>query len=180
LDVYLGDGSHTETFRKVNLQAGSYVVVLTGNNELNVEICALVRQEFQHERIISIPATKSMEDRMRSLGVEILDARRILASTMENIIIRPGTYYSLIQTYEHYSVEDITVLNQSIEGKRVMELPIHKDGMLMLLTRGHDKYVPHGDTYLREGDILTVFGTGTAIKQIREIISRNSPPGFPG
>jgi Trk K+ transport system NAD-binding subunit len=111
-----------------------------------------------------------MEDQLRSFGVEILDARRILASTIENIILRPGTYYSLIQTYEHYSVEDITILNSGLDGKKVMELPIHKDGMLMLLTRGQDKYVPHGDTYLRSGDILTVFGTGTAIQQIRELL----------
>jgi Kef-type K+ transport system membrane component KefB len=171
LDAFFGDGSKPGTYRELGLQGGNYVVVLTGNNDLNVEICGMVRQEFQHERIISIPATKKMEDQMRSYGVEILDARRILASTIENIILRPGTYYSLIQSYEHYSVEDITVLNSAIEGRRVMELPMHKDGMLMLLTRGNDKYVPHGDTYLREGDVLTVFGTGTAIQQIRDLLA---------
>jgi Kef-type K+ transport system membrane component KefB/Trk K+ transport system NAD-binding subunit len=170
LDVFFGDGTLAETFRKVNLQGGSNVVVLTGDNGTNLKICELIRKEFQHERIISIPANTRMEAQMKSLGVEILDARRILASAIENLILRPGTYQSLIQTYEHYSVEDITVLNAEVEGKKVMELPIHKDGMLMLLTRGSDKSVPHGDTYLKSGDILTVFGTGTAIRQIREIL----------
>ena len=170
LDVFLGDATLAETFRKVNLKGGSNVVVLTGDNETNLKICELIRKEFQHERIISIPANTRMEAQMKSLGVEILDARRILASTIENIILRPGTYFSLTQTYEHFSVEDITVLNSKVEGKKVKELSVHKDGMLMLVTRGPDKYVPHGDTYLKSGDILTVFGTGTAIQQIREIL----------
>ena len=30
-----------------------------------------------------------------------------------------------------------------------MDIPLHKDAMMMLLTRGNEKYVPHGDTYLK-------------------------------
>jgi len=105
--------------------------------------------------------------------VYILDARRVLASTIENLILRPSTYRSLIQTFENFSVEDITVLNMEIEGKRVMDIPLHKDAMIMLLTRGNDKFVPHGDTYLKAGDVITLFGTASAIEDIRNIISRN-------
>jgi Trk K+ transport system NAD-binding subunit len=57
----------------------------------------------------------------------------------------------------------------------VMELSIPKDSMLMLVTRGTKKFVPHGDTYLKSGDLLTVFGTGTAIRQIREVLTAYSP-----
>ena len=35
--------------------------------------------------------------RCAQLGVNILDARRVLASTIENLILRPGTYHSLIR-----------------------------------------------------------------------------------
>jgi Trk K+ transport system NAD-binding subunit len=170
LDVFLGDGTQPDIFRKVNLKEGSFVVVITGSDDVNLQVCEVVRKELQHEKIISIPANSGMEEQMKFLGVEILDARRVLASTIENLILRPGTYHSLTQTYENFSVEDVTVLSANANGKKVMELPMHKDGMLMLLTRGNDKYVPHGDTYLKSGDILTVFGTGTAIQEIREIL----------
>jgi Trk K+ transport system NAD-binding subunit len=45
--------------------------------------------------------------------------------------------------------------------------------MIMLLTRGNEKHVPHGNTYLKKGDVITIFGTGTAIEEIREVISQN-------
>jgi Trk K+ transport system NAD-binding subunit len=172
LDVYLGDGTLAETFRKVNLKEGSFVVVITGADDLNLKVCEVVRKELQHEKIISIPSNSGMEEQMKFLGVEILDARRLVASTIENMILRPGTYHSLTQTYEHFSVEDVTVLNSKADGKKVMDLPIHKDSMLMLLTRGNDKSIPHGDTYLKSGDVITVFGTGTAIQEIREILEQ--------
>lgn len=170
LDVFFGDGAEPETFRKVNLSTGSYVVVLTGNNDINLKICEMIRNDFQHERIISIPPNAGIEEKMKLLGVEILDSRRILASTIEGIILRPGTSSTLIESYEHFSVEDIAINSPLVDGKMVMELSIPKDSMLMLVTRGTEKFVPHGDTFLRTGDILTVFGTGTAIRQIREVL----------
>ena len=44
------------------------------------------------------------------------------------------------------------------------EIPFHKDGSLMLVKRGNEMHIPHGDTHLRTGDIVTVFGTDSAIE----------------
>ncbi|MCU0370907.1 MAG: NAD-binding protein, partial [Bacteroidales bacterium] len=173
LDIIYGDGMDKDVYKKLHLQSNNYVVVLTGDDKKDIQICEMLRKELQHERIISKPGDSGIEAQMLKLGVNILDARRVLASTIESIILRPSTYRSLVESYENFSVEDITVLNPGIMGKRIMDIPLHKDGMIMLLTRGNEKYVPHGDTYLRLGDVITLFGTGTAIEEIREIISRN-------
>lgn len=173
LDIIAGDGGDPAIYRSANLKPHCYVVVLTANESQDMQICEMLRKELHHERIISIPGNTVIEDKMLGLGVHILDARRILASTIENIILRPGAYQSLIETFEEFSVEDITVLNGKIEGKKIMDLPLHKDAMIMLLTRGNEKNVPHGNTYLKMGDVLTIFGTGTGIEEIRDVISRN-------
>jgi Kef-type K+ transport system membrane component KefB/Trk K+ transport system NAD-binding subunit len=173
LEIILGDGLDTAIYQKINLKSNCYVVVLTGSEQKDLEICGLLRKEFYHERIISIPGNSRIEHQMIGLGVQILDARRVLASTIENRLLSPNAYRSLIGTFENFSVEDITVLNSEVEGKRVMDIPLHKDSMIMLVTRDNEKYVPHGETYLRAGDVITVFGTGTAIEEIRNIISRN-------
>jgi Trk K+ transport system NAD-binding subunit len=68
-------------------------------------------------------------------------------------------------------VEDLPGRSSKIDGKQIKEIPLHRDGMLMLLTRGPEKHIPHGDTYLRKGDMLTVFGTATAIDNIKKLMS---------
>ncbi len=170
MDVICRDGADKSTYNDLPLSSGSYVVVLTGDDKKNLEVCELIRKDLNHERIISVPGSTRMEEQLNMLGVYILDARRILASTIENLILRPGTYHSLIQTYENYTVEDLAVLHTDVAGKSVMELPIHRDCMLMLLTRGNEKFVPHGRTFLKTGDILTVFGTDTALSEMRELM----------
>jgi Kef-type K+ transport system membrane component KefB len=173
LDIFQGDGLDPAVYRKLNLQPGNHVVVITGSLENDIRICEMLRKELHHERIISIPANSQIEKRMRGFGVQILDARRIVASTIENLILSPGSYNSLIGTFENFTVEDVVVLNFDLEGKSIKDLPLHKDAMIMMVTRGGEKFVPHGDTYLKAGDIMTMFGTGSAIEEIRKIISRN-------
>lgn len=173
LVIILGDGLEKATYKKIGLKSDSNVVVMTGSGQTDLAVCELLRKEFNHEKIISVPGNSRIEKKMLGLGVQILDARRVIASTIENFILSPSVYRSLVETFENFLVEDIIILNSDVEGKRVMDIPMHKESMIILVTRGNEKYVPHGETYLRAGDVITVFGTGSAIKEIRNIISRN-------
>jgi len=157
LDVVLADGREPELYSRIGLKKANYVVVHTGSEETNLEICKVLRQELYHERIISKPVHYLIETAMHNLGVETLDSRLVQAATLENLILRPTTYRSLVETFENFLVEDIIVSSSYIDGKPLKEIPLHKDGMLLLLTRAGEKHVPHGDTYLRLGDQLTVF-----------------------
>lgn len=173
LEIIQGDGSVPEIYRKLNIQPVNHIVVITGSIESDMKICSMLREELHHERIISIPGNSKIEKQMRGLGVQILDARRIVASAIENLILRPSAYNSLVETYENFTVEDVILLDTEVEGKRIKDIPFHKDAMIMLVTRGNEKFVPHGDTYVKAGDVMTLFGTGSAIEEIRKIISRN-------
>lgn len=168
LQVIHGEGTDAAVYKEIQLSPGNYVVVYTGSDEKNVEICSLLRKDLLHERIISRPGNSKVDNHLRQLGVETLDARRVLATTIENLILRPGAYHALIESFENYTVEDIEITNPDIDGKSIREVPLDKEAMLILVARGNAKDIPHGDTYLRTGDVITVFGTGSAISSIRK------------
>lgn len=170
LQVVLGDAGDPEVYRKINITPGNHVVVYTNSDEKNLEICTMLRKDLLHERIISKPENSRMETTMRLLNVEILDARRVLAAAIENLILRPSTYHSLAESFENYLVEEITVTSISLNGKKIMEIPFDKEGMLILIRRGSAKDIPHGDYYIRTGDIITVFGTAGALESIRSLV----------
>jgi Trk K+ transport system NAD-binding subunit len=165
--AFLGDGTDRLVFERLKLSPSNYIVVLTGSNEKNVKICELLRREFNHEKIISKSGNSIIEQTLRRLEVEILDATRVIATTIENLIVRPTIYHSLVETFENFTVEEITVTSKDIDGLQIKEIPFHKDGTLMLIRRGSNMYIPHGDTYLRIGDIINVFGTNAALVDIK-------------
>jgi Trk K+ transport system NAD-binding subunit len=131
----------------------------------------MLRKELQHEKIISRPGNAHFDQLLRGLQVEILDSRRVLAATIENIILRPGAYHTLVDTFENYTVEEIHITTKEVDGKLVKDLPFHHDSMLMLLKRGNEMHIPHGSTSLKSGDIITVFGISSAIDDIRKMMS---------
>lgn len=172
LQAVHADGTNPEVYKDLQLSPGNYVVAYTGSDEVNLQVCKMLRQDLLHERIISKPGNSKMDHLLRQLSVEILDARRVLATTIESIILRPTTYQALVETFENYIVEDIQVTNPKVDGKPLKEIPLDKDGMLILVTRGSVKDIPHGETYIRTGDVITVFGTGSALDSIRLVFRK--------
>ncbi len=167
LSVIEGDGFDISTYDKIHLKPSDYVVALTESEKKNYQICKLLHNRFQHENLLTQASSISLEQKLSAMDVEYLDTRRVIASTLENLILRPSTYHSLIESFESYSIEDIRLTNKKLDGIPVKEISFHKDGSLILIKRKSDMLIPHGDTYLFLGDIVTVIGTETALSDFR-------------
>jgi len=166
--VMQGDGLDVELYKKVKLKPDNYVVVECGSDEINMAVSKLLRNEFQHERIITRSGSLKMEQKLKSYGVEAVDVRRVMATTIENLIMRPITYHDLVESFENFILDEIQVTGKEIDGRQVKTIPFHKDAILMIVKRGNESYIPHGDTYIRKGDVLHVFGTATALEDTRK------------
>lgn len=167
INAYQGDGLNPAPYMATELHPYKYIVVLTGNEKQDVAICSFIRHEFNHERVITKAHSLSIEQKLRELNVEFLDVTRVIASTIENVIVRPEAYHTLIESFDDFSVEEIRVRNRYVEGKALKELTFHKDGSIMLIKRGHQMFIPHGDTFFRTGDLVTILGTDAAVEDFR-------------
>jgi len=167
LDAVHGDGRNYRVYERLEMKSTNYVVALTESEEKNLQICQLVRNNLHHERVITQASSNSFENKLRQLEVEYLDKRRVIASTIENLILRPTTYHALIESFENYTLADIQVTNPKVDGQKVKDIIFHQDGSLMLLKRGNEMEVPHGDTHLYIGDTLTIIGSETAIDDFK-------------
>jgi Kef-type K+ transport system membrane component KefB/Trk K+ transport system NAD-binding subunit len=162
------DGLDPAIYERLKLAPSSYVIVETGSEELNIRICEMLRKDFNHEKIISMASEREIEQQLKRLNVEAVDVRRVMATTIENLIVRPTSYHALIETFENFSVEEVPIINPVIDGCKVRKIAFHKDAILIMLKRGTNLFIPHGETFLKTGDVLTIFGTGSALKNTRE------------
>lgn len=162
-----GDGCDVSIYDKIKLYPQNYVVVLTDSDDLNIRISEVLRQQLNHEQIITKANKQGIQRILKRMEVEFFDATRVVATTIENLIMRPTTYHALVESFDNYYVEEIKITNKGIDGLQIKEVPFHKDCTLMLIRRGTNMYIPHGETYLRIGDIVNVFGTSSALEDIR-------------
>ena len=169
--VIQGDGLDKKLYKKIKLSPENYVVVECGSDEINSIVSKLLRKEFLHEKIITRSGSLKVEAKLKQHGVEAVDSRRVMATTIENLIVRPATYHDLVESFENFSLDEIQVSNSEMDGRQVKTIPFHNDAILMIIKRGNDSYIPHGETYLRKGDILHVFGTDTALEDTRKKVT---------
>jgi len=170
----VGDGCDAGLYKKLKLQASDYVFVDTGLQEKNHQICKLLRNELMHDNIISRASTANVELKLKRLGVNTIDVVGVLATTIENLVLRPSTYHALVESFETFSVEEILITKKEIDGLHVKEIPFHKDAILIMIKRDTSFFIPHGETYFRVGDILHVLGTDNALQSTIEMMRGNS------
>jgi Trk K+ transport system NAD-binding subunit len=146
-------------------------VIETGDDETNLKVSKILRDEFHHEKTISRISRFSLEQKYKSMGIDTIDVTQILATAIENLIVRPTTYHALVESFENFSVDEIPITNKNIDGLQVKEVHFHKDAILMMVKRGNNFYIPHGETYFKLGDVLHVFGTDTAMEDTKRKLS---------
>jgi len=174
LMVYAMDGLDPETYKKLNLTNSGFVFVDTGSQETNIKICEMLRRDLDHEKIISMANSIRIEQELKRLDVQTIDVRRVMATTIETLIVRPTTYHALIETFENFSVEEIPITNPNIDRLKVKEIAFHKDAILIMARGNTGLFIPHGETCLRQGDILYVFGTDSALEDTREKLNKKN------
>lgn len=167
------DGLDPKTFERLHITPDNYVIMEMDDDELNLKISQMLKNEFQHEKIISKISRFSLEYRFKQLGIETIDVVQILATTIENLITRPTTYHALVESFENFSVDEITVTNNHMDGQQIKQMSFHKDAILMMVKRGTSFFIPHGNTHIRTADILLVFGTQTAFDDTRLKMEQN-------
>lgn len=167
INVRHGNGLKRNIYQELKINPENYVVIETGSDEKNLKISRMLKNEYQHKKIISRINRFSLEHKYKQMGIETIDVTQILASAIENLIFRPTTYQALVESFENFSVEEILITNRNIDGLQIKEISFHKDAILMMVRRGNSFTIPHGESYLRKGDILLVFGTQTAFEDTR-------------
>ena len=170
LQVIFSDGLNPETYARVHMTNANHVVVDTGSTEMNIRICELLRKDLNHDRIISLARKSPIEQQLRKLDVETVDATRVMASTIESLILRPATYHALIESFENFTLEEITITNPALDGRKVKDIAFHRDVILVMARSDENVFIPHGETYLRTGNVLYIMGTETALTVTREYL----------
>jgi len=174
LEAFHGNGADPETYQQLNLKEEDHVVILTNTDKKNYQIAKIVRQELQHQNVISYTIKKANLPAFHNLGVEYLDGAQIIATAIENLIFRPTTYHTLFESFEDFRAETISLKNNKLANEMVKDIPFHQQGFLMLIKRNGELIIPHGNDQLQYDDEVVVFGNDNALEDFKRKFAGNA------
>lgn len=146
---------------------GDVFVALTGDDEVNLQACLLARDRFGVPRGVARIGRPSNSERFRAAGVLPLHQATVVASAAENLILRPTLAQLLLDPSGELFAFEVTCDEGELAGRRLDELAVLGDALVVVIQRNGDRFTPHGHTHLETGDSLVLMGSAADEARIR-------------
>ncbi len=173
LDILIvsGDGCEIATLEAAGIERADVLAAVTGSDEDNLVICQLAKEVFHIDRTVARVNDSRNEHIFNELGVDVpIDSTGILARVIEEEVSL-SDFVNLV-TFRKGKLALVRFdlpAESPIISKKVSEVTLPVESVLVAIVRGDGVFIPHGDTIFKPQDeivALTRIGEESAVLQI--------------
>ena len=174
VDVLWADACEVSSLHRAGLRSADVIVAVTGDDEDNLVISWLAKQEFAVPRVISrVNNAKNAWLFTESWGVDLSVSTPQLLTALVEEAVSVGSVGRLMDLDRAGATLVEVTLDAdapAIEGDRtVADLALPADAQIVAIVRDERVLIPRDDTRLSEGDhvvVLTTQGAEGAIERV--------------
>ena len=168
------DACEVTSLREADIGSVDVVVAATGDDEDNLVISLLAKQEFAVPRVVARvnhPKNEWLFNENWGVDVSVSTPHLILALTEEALSV--GSLVRLLQLEKGRArLVEVTLAEDSpIIGPTIKELNIPRDATFVAVLRDEHVVVPRGDTALQAGDEVIALVTPDSEDEIRRMLT---------
>ena len=176
IDKIQGDATSSLVLKKAGLDEATAIITLTLSDEVNLEILKIAKQN-DILRLSSIINDSSNVDKFKELDVELVEPNILLARRFEHIL-EPRRVVSQAFAGGRAEALEIEISSDSpVRGKKLREIGSDYYIVGALLRKGK-VIIPHGDTEIETGDLVTIVLQSGAFSNVINLFS-GSESRFP-
>jgi Trk K+ transport system NAD-binding subunit len=176
IDKIQGDATSSLVLKKAGLDEATAIITLTLSDEVNLEILKIAKQN-NILRLSSIINDTSNIDKFKELDAELVEPDILLARRFEHIL-EPRRVVSQAFAGGRAEALEIEISSDSpVRGKKLKEIGSDYYIVGALLRKGK-VIIPHGDTEIETGDLVTIVLQSGAFSSVINLFS-GSESRFP-
>ena len=151
------------------LNQAQILVCTYGDADKNYQACRVARTGYGIPHVVARVSMPGDLARFEQLGVRAVNAALDHAALLTILARNPATYELLTRTDDNKEILDIIVARRSCIGRKLSQLRLPGDTLVLAVRRNSELLVPHGSTQLEEGDCLTLLGSVDSVRQGRQL-----------
>lgn len=173
----VGDACEVRTLQEAGLETYDVLVAATGDDEDNLVVSLLGRQEFAVPKVVARvnhPKNKWLFN--ESWGVDVSVSTPHLLTSLITEAVSVGSLVRLLELEgAKTNIIEITLAHDTpAEGMTLSELDFPRDATVVAVVRQGHVVVPGGDTVLTAGDEVLVLVTAEAEPAVTGLLARQS------
>jgi len=168
-----GDGCEIDTLRRIGLADADVIAAVTGDDEDNLVISLLAKQEFGVPRVVARVNNPDNEWMFNEMwGVDVSVSTPHLLTGLVEEAVNVGAFVRLLSFAQGRArLAEVTLAPGSpAVDKAISNLGLPRESTIVALLRRDQVVVPRGDTVLQGGDEVIVLVTGDAETDVRRAL----------
>ena len=169
----VADACEFTELEAADLRNADVVVAATGDDEDNLVVSLLARQEFGVPRIIArINHPENQWLFNENWGVDVSVSTPHLITALVEEAVNVGSLVRLFQLeHGHVEVVEITLdADSPVVGKALKDLSVPRDSTIIAVIRDQHVVVPRGDTTFHENDEVLALVAPESIAALRTLL----------
>ena len=170
----VADACEVASLRIAGLERCDVVVAATGDDEDNLVISLLAKQEFGVPRIVArVNHPKNEWLFNENWGVDLSVSTPHLITALVEEAVSVGRLVRILQ-FEGGNVRLVEVTlaeGAPVVDKAIRDLDIPRDATIVAVVRGEHVVMPRGDTTFESGDEVLAMVTGDSEDEVRQILT---------
>ena len=174
VEWYEADACEVSKLAEVKVETADVVAAVTGDDEDNLVISLLAKQEFGVPRVVARvnnPKNEWMFNQMWGVDVAVSTPHLLTALVQEAVSV--GSFVRLL-SFEggRARLAEVTLAEASpAADKEIADLRLPRDSTVVAVLRNDRVVVPRGDTIIRIGDEVLVLVTTESEDDVRQILT---------
>src|SRR3954464_5951923 len=174
LEWYVGDACEVASLREAGLEKGEVLVAATGDDEDNLVVSLLAKQEFGIPRVIArVNHPKNEWLFNENWGVDLPVSTPHLITALVEEAVSVGRLVRILQ-FEGGSVRlvEVTLADDApVVDQAIRDLDIPRDATIVAVVRGEHVVMPRGATIFESGDEVLAMVTSDSEDDVRQILT---------
>ncbi len=169
----VGDACEIGVLASVGAAEADVVAAVTGDDEDNLVVSLLAKQEFGVPRVVGRVNNPNNEWMFNEMwGVDVSVSTPHLLTGLVEEAVNVGTFVRLLSFDQgRAKLAEVTLAEGSpAVGREVMQLGLPRESTIVAILRTSQVVVPRGDTVLHAKDEVLVLVTGDSEPEVRQVL----------
>ena len=173
VEWHIADACEVSSLRDAGLERCDVVVAATGDDEDNLVVSLLAKQEFAVPRVIARvnhPQNEWMFNENWGVDLSVSTPHLITALVEEAVTV--GRLVRILQLGGNARLVEVTLADEApVVDKEIRQLDIPRDATIVAVVREDHVVMPRGDTVFEAGDEVLALVTPDSEDEIRRILT---------
>ncbi|MFA9381742.1 MAG: TrkA family potassium uptake protein [Acetanaerobacterium sp.] len=165
IPVVCGDGTTIHVLNEAGAQDADALISVTGQDENNLVACQIAKRSFGIKRTVARVNNPKNAKIMKDLGVDIpISSTDNIARLIEREVDTAAIKQLMQLNRGETSLSEIELPQDfKFSGKKLMELRMPEESVVVSISRGDQIIIPRGNTMLLAGDKIMVISKNSVL-----------------